>query len=146
MTTNKQALEGQIATWRRKLADHEAALSDAGALAVAGDTAGAAQAFQQASIGVQVAHAAIAQLEGQRVAAAARDDLDRAAELDAQAAELDRQAAPVSAQIDELIDQARALGCTLVRRGLQRDAEMQGQARAYRSEAAALRMKAHEVL
>ena len=76
--TNKQALEGQIATWRRKLADHEAALSDAGALAVAGDTAGAAQAFQQASIGVQVAQAAIAQLEGQRAAAAARDDLDRA--------------------------------------------------------------------
>ncbi len=143
--TNKQALEGQIADWRRKLADHEAALSGAGALAVAGDAAGAAQAFQDASIGAAVAAAAIAQLEGQRAAAAARDDLDRAAELEAQAAELDRQAAPISAQIDELIDQAARLGVTLVRRGSQRDAGLQGQARAYRSEAAALRMKANWV-
>ncbi len=144
--TNVQALDSQIASWKGTLADHEAALQQAGALAIAGDAAQAAQAFQNASIGVQVAQAAIVQLEGQRVAAAARDDLDRAAQLDVQAAQLDAEAAPISAQVDALIDQARALGVTLVRRGTQHDAEMQSQARAFRSEAAMLRVRAHEVL
>jgi hypothetical protein len=137
--TNVQALDSQIATWRRTLADNEAALQQAGALAVAGDAAQAAQAFQSASIGVQVAQAAIAQLEGQRAAAAARDDLDRAAQLDA-------EAAPISAQVAALIDQAARLGVTLVRRGTQHDTEMQSQARAYRSEAAMLRVRSGKVL
>ncbi len=51
---------------------NEATLRDAGALAVAGDAAQAAQTFQSASIGVQVAQAAIVQLEGQRATAAGR--------------------------------------------------------------------------
>jgi hypothetical protein len=144
--TNIQALDSQIATWRRTLADHEATLRDAGALAVAGDAAQAAQAFQSASIGVQVAQAAIVQLEGQRAAAAARDDLDRAAELDSEAAALEDLAAPISAQVAALIDQAARLGVTLVRRGTQHDTEMQSQARAYRSEAAMLRVRSGKVL
>lgn len=142
----EMVLDEQLDAWRRKLADHEAALRDAGALAATGDVDRAARTIADATIGAQVARGALAAIEAQRRAAVAADQLAEADRLDAMAAELDAQAAPTSAAVAALIDQARALGVTLVRRGTQRDSEMQSQARAYRSEAAMLRVRSGKVL
>ncbi len=138
-------LDRQLDAWRRALAAHEAALQEAGALAAMGDVDQATRTFADATIGAQVARAAIEAIEGQRRAAVASDQLAEADRLDAQAAALDAEAAPISAAVAALIDQAHALGCTLVRRGPQRDGEKQAQARSYRAEAAMLRMKAYGV-
>lgn len=140
--TNEEVLDEQLNEWRRKLAEHEDALQSAGALAATGAVDQAARQIADATIGAQVARAAIAAIEGQRGAAVASDLLAQADRLDAQAAELDAQAAPIAAQVDGLIAQAALLGVHLVRRGPQADGALRQQAQHYRFEAAQLRRKA----
>lgn len=143
--TNEAILDEQLDIWRRKLTEHKAALEQAGALAVAGDTAQAARLITDATTGAAIAQSAIEALEARREAAQASDLLAKADRLEAMAAEFDAQAAPIYAQVDALIDQAAQLGVTLVRRGTQRDANMRSRAGGYRLEAAMLRRKAQEV-
>lgn len=144
--THVQQLEQQIAEWQRKLTEHEQAKTVAVNLAVAGDTDSAGRMFQESSVGAQVAQVAIEQLKAQRSKAQARDELERANKLGAEADEIEQQAAPILSRVEGLIEQAEHLGCSLVRRGRQRDAELYGLARDKRSEAAQLRLKALEVL